>query len=106
VCFLAAIAGQPGGSRPPTSGGQPPTAVGVLSSAADDAVLPARISDEVRAATHGAPLRTLVLAAALAVLLDLPALLRRRASAAERAHQPLRARRHAITLRAPPLQFA
>ncbi len=106
VCLLAAIAGQPGGQPSFASGSHAPAAVGVLSAPADDAVLPGRVSDEVRAAVHSAPLRTLALAAVLAPLLGIPALLRRRASAVCCAHQPLRTRRHAIALRAPPVQFA
>jgi hypothetical protein len=83
-----------------------PAAVGILSQAQDAAVLPARIADDARAAGHAAPLRIVVLAAVLAVLLGLPAVLRRRIAAAGHDTQPRRARRHTIALRAPPLQFA
>jgi hypothetical protein len=83
-----------------------PAAVGVLAQTADSAVLPARIADDVRAAGQAAPLRILVLAAVLAVLVGLPAVLRRRTTSAGHDAQPLRCRRHTIALRAPPLQFA
>ena len=53
-----------------------------------------------------APLRILVLAAVLAVFVGLPPVLRRRTVAPGREFQPLRARRHTIALRAPPLRFA
>lgn len=106
VCLLAVttahLAG-PGDAAVPRT---PPAAVGVVSQAPDAAVLPARIADDVRAAGQAAPLRILVLAAVLAVLVGLPAVLRRRTSAAGHDAQPLRARRHTIALRAPPLQFA
>ena len=106
-CLLAATAGPLTGAGPaatPTAAA--PAAVGMLSATADPAVLPARIGDDVRAATHNTPLRGLLLAALLGSLLALPAALRRRASAFQRDHRPLRARRHAIALRAPPLQLA
>lgn len=106
VCLLAAttvhLAGAEGHRGPET----PPAAVGVLSQTADAAVLPARIADDVRAAGQAAPLRVVVLAAVLAVLVGLPAVLRRRAWFGGHDSQPLRARRHSIALRAPPLQFA
>lgn len=106
VCLLAVIAGQPGGQPSSASGSHAPAAIGVLSPPADDAVLPGRVSDEVGVAVHSAPMRTLALAAVLTPLLGVPALLRRRASAVGRSHQPLRSRRHTIALRAPPVQFA
>lgn len=80
--------------------------MGVLSQTADAAVLPAGIADDVRAAGQAAPLRVGVLAAFLGVLVGLPAVLRRRSSLGGNHSQPLRARRHTIALRAPPLQFA
>ena len=106
VCLLAAttahLAGPGGDARPEA----PPAAVGVVAQTAGAAVLPARIADEVRAAGQAAPLRVYVMAAVLAVLVGLPAVLRRRTSVGDHGSQPLRARRHTIALRAPPLQFA
>jgi hypothetical protein len=106
ACLLAATTAHLAGSQDEAVLRSLPAAVGVLSQTPDAAVLPARIADDVRAAGHATPLRTLVLAAVLAVLVGLPAVLRRRASAAGHDAQPLRARRHTIALRAPPLQFA
>lgn len=103
---VAATAGLGESRNQAESTGSTPAAVGVLSASADAAVLPAKVADEVRVAAHGSPVRTMVVAAVVAVLIGLPAVLRRRASAAAPAHRPLRARRHAIALRAPPLQFA
>lgn len=106
VCLLATttthLAGPRDHARPQTR----PAAVGVLSQAPHAAVLPARIAEDVRSAGGAAPLRVVVLAAVLAVLVGLPAVLRRRTSAGSPGSQPLRARRHTIALRAPPLQFA
>jgi hypothetical protein len=83
-----------------------PAAVGALSAAADPAVLPAKVTDDVRAATSHTPLRGLVLAALLTAAVALPAAFRRRASAFRRDQRPLHSRRSAIALRAPPLQLA
>ena len=105
LCVVAATGGlpeSPGGAHP---AGAAPAAVGVLAATADAAVLPAKVAGEVRVAAQGAPVRTLVLAAIVAVLGGLPAVLRRKAAVAGPTHRPLRARRHAIALRAPPLQF-
>ena len=96
------LAGPPDHAGPQTR----PEPVGILSQTPDAAVVPARIAENVRAAGGAAPLRVVVLAAVLAVLVGLPAVLRRRTSAGSHGSQPLRARRHTITLRAPPLQFA
>jgi hypothetical protein len=106
VCLLAATTGHLAGAHDDAVPRSLRATVGVLSQTPDAAVLPARIADDVRAAGHAAPLRILVLAAVLAVLVGLPAALRRRTSAAGHDAQPLRARRHTIALRAPPLQFA
>jgi hypothetical protein len=106
LCLVAATGGLVHDGDRAVSAGATRAAVGALSATADAAVLPARVADEVRVAAQGAPLRTLVLAAFLAELVGLPAVLRRRASSAAPAQRPLRARRHAIALRAPPLQFA
>jgi hypothetical protein len=94
------------GRRHHALAGTPPSAIGLVSQTPDAAILPARITDEVRAAGQAAPLRVLVVAAALALLVGLPPALRRRASTGSHDSQPLRARRHTIALRAPPLQFA
>lgn len=106
MCLVAAIGGlvESPGQAPGT--GTAPAAVGVLSASTDAAVLPAKVADEVRVAAQGAPVRSLVLAAIVAVLVGLPAVLRRKASAAGPTHRPLRARRCTIALRAPPLQLA
>ena len=106
VCLLAVTTAHLAGPGDAAAPRTPPAAVGVVSQTPDAAVLPARIADDVRAAGQAAPLRILVLAAVLAVLVGLPAVLRRRTSAAGHDAQPLRARRHTIALRAPPLQFA
>jgi hypothetical protein len=106
VCLLAATNTHLGDPRHHAVAGTPPAAVGVVSQTPDAAVLPARIAEEVRAAGQAAPLRVLVIVAVLALLVGLPAAVRRRASAGGHDSQPLRARRHTIALRAPPLQFA
>ena len=106
VCLLAATTADLAAARAQTAPETLPAAVGVLSQTPDAAVLPARIADDVRAAGQAAPLRVYLLAAVLAVLVGLPAVLRRRTAAGGHDSQPLRARRHTIALRAPPLQFA
>ena len=106
VCLLAATAAHLGGPRDHAGPATLPSAVGVLSQAPDAAVLPARVADDVRSAGQAGPLRVFVVAAVLAGLVGLPAVLRRRTSARGHDSQPLRARRHTIALRAPPLQFA
>ena len=106
VCLLAAAGGHlatPGHTIPAAD---MPAAVGVRTGGPDAAVVPGRVADEVRASGHGAPLRLLIVSAVLAVLVGLPAVLRRRMTSAGHDHRPLRARRHSIALRAPPLQFA
>jgi hypothetical protein len=105
VCLLAATTAHLAGPRAQTVPETLPAAVGVLSQTPDAAVLPARIADDVRAAGQAAPLRVFLLAAVLALLVGLPAMLRRRTAAGGHDSQPLRARRHTIALRAPPLQF-
>ncbi len=106
VCLAAVTTAHLYGPRDEAVAGAPLAAPGVPSQPSDAAVLPARIADEVRAAGQAAPLRVLALAAVLALLLGLPAVLRRWTVAAGRESQPLRSRRHTIALRAPPLQFA
>lgn len=107
VCLIAATAAHLGGPQDQAGPETLPAAVGVLSQAADAAILPARIADDVRAAAGQAgPLRVFVLAAVLAGLVGLPVMLRRRTSAGGHDSHPLRARRHTIALRAPPLQLA
>jgi hypothetical protein len=106
VCLLTATSAHLAGPGEEAAPRKLPAAVGVLSQTADTAVLPARIADDVRAAGQAGPLRIVVLAAVLAVLVGLPAVLRRRTMAAGHDAQPLRSRRHTIALRAPPLQFA
>ena len=106
VCFLAATTAHLAGPSAQTAPDARPAAVGVLAQTPDAAVLPARIADDVRAAGQAAPLRVYLLAAVVAVLPGLPAMLRRRTAAGGHDSRPLRARRHTIALRAPPLQFA
>ncbi len=106
VCLVAAAGSHLASPRYTTAAAEIPAAVSVLTGGPDAAVIPARVADEVRATSHGAPSRLLVLSAVLAVLVGLPAVLRRRMSSAGRDHRPLLARRHTIALRAPPLQFA
>ena len=106
LCLMAATGGLAHGPDHAASDRAAAPAVMMMSAMADAAVLPAKVADEVRVVAQRAPLRTLVLAACVAALVGLPAVLRRRATAAASTHRPLRARRHAIALRAPPLQFA
>jgi hypothetical protein len=106
VCLVAATTAHLAGPRAQTAPEALGAAVGVLSQTPDAAVLPARIADDVRAAGQAAPLRVILVAAVLAVLVGLPGVLRRRTAPGGHDSQPLRARRHTITLRAPPLQFA
>jgi len=106
VCLLATTTAHLGGPHEAATAGAPPAAVGMVSQAPGAAVLPARTSDEVRSTGQAAPLRVLVLAMVLALLLGLPAVRRRRLPAGGHGAQPLRARRHTIALRAPPLQLA
>ena len=106
LCVLSATAGQAAGTGQTGSQRLPPAAAGIVSPAADAAVLPARVAEEVRAATHGSALHALAIAAVLAALAGAPATLRCRAFAEVIHHRPLRTRRHSIVLRAPPLQLA
>ena len=106
VCLLAAMGGHLATPRNAVRAADSPAAVGMVTRAPDAAVIPGRVADEVRAASQPTPLRLLALSAVLAVLIGLPAVQRRRASSTDGDRRPLRARRHAISLRAPPLQFA
>lgn len=105
LCLLAATGARPGDRHIVTAGAAPAT-MGMLAAAADAAVLPPKVADEVRGTLQAPPLRSLALAAVLAVLIGVPALLRLTSSAAGHHHEPLRARRHTIALRAPPLRLA
>jgi hypothetical protein len=105
ISLLAAAGAQVAGTRERGGSAGPPAAVGAMSRQ-EAAVLPARIADELRAAGSAAPLRPLTLAAVVALAVGLPTLLRRQPVAAAGGHRTLRSRRHAITLRAPPLRFA
>ena len=69
-------------------------------------MLPPRTADELRLSTSSTPLRVLVLAAVLAVLVALPPVRRETSPVAGRDGRPLRVRRYAISLRAPPPRFA
>ena len=106
LCLLAGAAGHLSGTSASVSAAASPGAVGIMSPAADPAVLPARVADEIRVSTHFSTARMLVWIAVLAMLVGLPAVVRRRAAVAGSDHRRLRARRHAISLRAPPLQLA
>ncbi len=106
VCLLAATTAHLAGPRHAAGPETRPAVVGVLSQTPGTAVLPARIADDVRAAGQAAPLRASIVGAVLAMIVGLPALLRRRTPAGGHDSQPLRARRHTIALRAPPLQLA
>lgn len=106
VCLLGATSAHLGAPVQTVAAGAPPAAVGVVSQTSDAALLPARVAGELHAASQAAPLRTLVVAAVLALLVGLPAVLRRRHAVDGGGTQPLRNRRHTIALRAPPLQFA
>ena len=104
LCLVAATAGHV--SRDAVSSHATSPAVGILAPAADVAVLPAKLADDIRVSAHFSTSRALVLVAVLALLIALPAVMRRRAAVAGRDKQRLRIRRHAIALRAPPLQLA
>lgn len=106
LCLLAATAGHLSGPADSVSATASPSAVGIVSPAADPAILPAKVADEIRVGAHFSTARMLVWIAVLAVLVGLPAVVRRRIAAAGSDHRRLRARRHTISLRAPPLQLA
>ena len=106
LCLIAAGAGHLSPSSDSVSAASPPSAVGIMSPATDAAVLPAKVADELRVGTHLSTSRMLVWGAVLAVLVGLPAVVRRRAAVSGSDHRRLRARRHTISLRAPPLQIA
>ena len=105
LCLMAAGAGHLSASSDSVSAASPPSAVGIMSPAADAAVLPAKVADEIRVSTLSTA-RMLVWVAVLALLVGLPAVVRRRAAVSGSDHRRLRARRHTISLRAPPLQIA
>ena len=105
LCLVAATVGHASGARDTAPSASSP-AFGILAPAADAAVLPAKVVDKIRVSAHVSTSRVLVLMAVPAVLISLAAVMSRRAAAAGRDHQRLRARRHGISLRAPPLQFA
>lgn len=106
LCLLAGAAGHLGASPTASAPTDTSTAsVGMPAPATRTAVLPATVVEEALAATPGPPLRLPFPLALLGALLTLPAGARRRAAAVGPAHRPLRGRRHAIALRAPPLQF-
>jgi hypothetical protein len=106
VCLLAAAGGAVQGRPRNHSAGATSATVGVLSTTADPAVLPARIADDVLVASQSAPNRLLLLAAVISVLAGLPAASRRGASATVPDSRPLRARGRTVALRAPPRLFA
>jgi hypothetical protein len=106
LLVLAAVAGEPRSAGEPDRHPPPPASAG-LAGTNHAALLPVRLPDDVRiAAQAGASSRALVLAAALAAILGLPALYPRHGSAGERGRRQLQARRYAIALRAPPLRLA
>ncbi len=106
LCLLAAGAGHLSGPSDAVSATTSPSAVGIMSPAADAAVLPAKVADEIRVSKHVSSARMLIWIAVLAVPVGLAAGVRRRAAVTGSDHRRLRARRHAISLRAPPLQLA
>jgi hypothetical protein len=106
LCLLTAGGGLTPGAPARVGEGAPQPAVAVLSPSVDVAVLPARLVDEVRSAASANPSRLIVLGAVLASLLVLPALVRLMSPPAGKGRRPLRTRRYAIALRAPPLAFA
>jgi hypothetical protein len=106
LCLVAATAGDVSGPGDPVSSHGTSPAVGILAPAADVAVLPAKVADEIRVSAHFSNSRALVLVAVPALLIGLPAVLRRGAAVAGREHRRLRTCRHVIALRAPPVQFA
>ena len=106
LCLVVVSAGLMSGPGDAVSSHASSPAVGILAAAADVAVLPATTGDEIRISAHFSTSRALVPMAVLGLLIGLPAVMRRRAAVAGRDHQRLRIRRHAIALRAPPLQFS
>ncbi|MGH9263452.1 MAG: hypothetical protein ACRD1D_02040 [Acidimicrobiales bacterium] len=105
-CLLTATAAQPGDAGNSVAKAAPLAAVGLLSVRSEAAILPPRAADELRLSSSGAPLRVLVLAAVLAALVALATVLRPTSSTGSRGKQPVRSRRYAIALRAPPLRLA
>lgn len=106
LCLVAATAGHVSGPREAVASHATSPAVGILVPTADAAVLPAKTGDEIRVSAHFSASRPLVLMAVVGLLIALPALMRRGAAVAAGDHQRLRTRRHAIALRAPPLQLS
>ncbi|MDQ4068978.1 MAG: hypothetical protein M3203_05840 [Actinomycetota bacterium] len=106
LCALGATSGQWDASRDRPSASPHSSAVAALSTASDEAVLPGRVSNEIRTAASAAPLRAFAIAAVVAALFGLGAHLSRTSLTSPGGLAPLRARRHAIALRAPPLQSA
>ena len=102
VCLAGIGAGQRTDARTPAAAHAPLAGVSALQPTADSAVLPARAFEELRAATQPAPLRILLVLGVLAGLAGLLTNLLRRSLHADRGRRPLLARRHSISLRAPP----
>ena len=101
LCIVAGAGGVSGGSPTNVPERPPDEAAALLSPIADVAVLPARPVDEVRVATSSGPSRVVVLSAILAALCGVSMLILA-APSFGRGRGPLRARRYAIALRAPP----
>lgn len=106
LCLLAGTADHMAGDQAASGRRAPLGETAVLDPAGDHAALPARVADEVRVADHAGPVRGLMVAAVLAMLVGGPATLRRRASLDAAHLRHLRFRRYTIALRAPPLQLA
>ncbi len=105
LCIAAAAGGVSVESPTNVAERPPDEAVAVLSPMADVAVLPARPVDEVRVATSSGTSRVVVLSAILAALCGVSMLMQFASPPSGRGRGPLRARRYAIALRAPPAPF-
>lgn len=106
MCLVAAAADPSGGPGDRLPDRPSPVAVASMSTEPEAAMLPPRTADELRVSTSGTPLRVLVLAAVLALLVALPPVRRQTSTLTGRDEHPLRSHRYAISLRAPPLRLA
>lgn len=106
ICLLAGTAGHMAGGRVASGSDAPLATTAVLAPAADHAVIPARVADDVRTADQAGPVRGLVAAGIVAAAAGGTAAVHRRTPTERARVRHLRARRHAISLRAPPLLLA
>jgi hypothetical protein len=105
LCVVAATGSVARNQAPAFSPGTAHATVATSAAGSDPAVLPAKVVDEVGSPAHTTPLRMPLMAAVVAGLAGVAAVVRSRGSTEDSRHRPLRARRHTIAVRAPPLQF-